>query len=141
MVKKLLTTLVALLTIVAAAISPVRAQGQRYTSAVAATNLQVGDTLSQGFSVTLENEYQTLIVDANGYLLAFGEKFSQNFLNIHISGINVPHAPVQLTLTSNNFAMGRAEVAWHPGYVLYDSFTPSHLLLQPQWHQNLHSCH
>ena len=57
---------VALLTIAAAAAGPVRAQSNhtKYTSAVAMSALQVGDTLAEGFSLT-SNESNTIYFVAN----------------------------------------------------------------------------
>ena len=84
MVKKLLTTLVALLTIVAAATEPARAQQQTNT-------------------VTISG-------------------FANDALN---GAFNSATPTVQLTLGSNNTAMGRATMVLHPEYELYDTYTPS----------------
>ena len=54
MIKHVLKTLVAVLAIATAAAGPARAQSNptKYTSAVAMSALQVGDTLAEGFSLT-----------------------------------------------------------------------------------------
>ena len=66
MIKHVLKTLVAVLAIATAAAGPARAQSNhtKYTSAVAMSALQVGDTLAEGFSLT-GNDANTIYFVAN----------------------------------------------------------------------------
>ena len=65
MSKRLFKTMVAVLAMAAAAAGPVRGQSnQKYTSAVAMSALQVGDTLAEGFSLT-GNESNSIYFVAN----------------------------------------------------------------------------
>ena len=66
MIKHVLKTLVAVLAIATAAAGPARAQSNptKYTSAVAMSALQVGDTLAEGFSLT-GNDANTIHFVAN----------------------------------------------------------------------------
>ena len=83
MLKQVLKTFVAVLAIAAAATGPARAQSNptKYTSAVAMSALQVGDTLAEGFSLT-GNESNII------YLVANRHKHNEN-LSSFLESINL----------------------------------------------------
>ena len=92
MIKHVLKTLVAVLAIATAAAGPARAQSNptKYTSAVAMSALQVGDTLAEGFSLT-GNDANTIYLVANRHKNnenLFGSQESINLEWIQSIGAN-----------------------------------------------------
>ena len=92
MIKHVLKTLVAVLAIATAAAGPARAQSNhtKYTSAVAMSALQVGDTLAEGFSLT-GNDANTIYFVANRHKNnenLFGSQESINLEWIQSIGAN-----------------------------------------------------
>ena len=92
MIKHVLKTLVAVLAIATAAAGPARAQSNptKYTSAVAMSALQVGDTLAEGFSLT-GNDANTIYLVENRHKNnenLFGSQESINLEWIQSIGAN-----------------------------------------------------